>query len=101
MLFVFFISLALLLSRSSPATKPDFRAMTVEGLDLRPWKHFKLVSVIAMLVMIGAYVSFSSWGLVESEKPKIIEYEYIAMGLVIAVCVFGIPLFRKRVSSLG
>ena len=101
MLFVFFISLALLLSRSSPATKPDFRTMTVEGLDLRPWKHFKLVSVIAMLVMIGAYVSFSSWGLVESEKPKIIEYEYIAMGLVIAVCVFGIPLFRKRVSSLG
>ena len=101
MLFVFFISLALLLSRSSPATKPDFRTMTVEGLDLRPWKHFKLVSVIAMLVMIGAYVSFSSWGLVESEKPKIIEYEYIAMGLVIAVCVFGIPLFRKRVFSVG
>ena len=101
MLFVFFISLALLLSRSSPATKPEFRTMTVEGLDLRPWKHFKLVSVIAMLVMIGAYVFFSSWGLVESEKPKTIEYEYIAMGLVIAVCVFGIPLFRKRVSSLG
>ena len=101
MLFVFFISLALLLSRSSSATKPDFRTMTVEGLDLRPWKHFKLVSVIAMLVMIGAYVSFSSWGLVESERPKTIEYEYIAMGLVIAVCVFGIPLFRKRASSLG
>jgi hypothetical protein len=35
MLFVFFISLALLLSRSSPATKPEFRTMTVEGLDLR------------------------------------------------------------------
>lgn len=101
MLFVFFISLALLLSRSSPATKPDFRTMTVEGLDLRPWKHFKLVSVIAMLVMIGAYVSFSSWGLVESEKPKTIEYEYITIGLVIAFCVFGIPLFRKRVPSVG
>jgi len=101
MLFVFFISLALLLSRSSPATKPEFRTMTVEGLDLRPWKHFKLVSVIAMLVMIGAYISFSSWGFVESDKPKTIEYGYIAMGLVIAVCVFGIPLFRKRVSSAG
>lgn len=101
MLFVFFISLALLLSRSSPATKPEFRTMTVEGLDLRPWKHFKLVSVMAMLVMIGAYISFSSWGLVESDKPKTIEYGYIAMGLVIAFCVFGIPLFRKRVSSAG
>jgi len=100
-LFVFFISLALLLSRYSPATKPEFRTMTVEGLDLRPWKYFKLVSVIAMLVMVGAYISFSSWGLVESDKPKTIEYGYITMGLVIAVCVFGIPLFRKRVSSAG
>mgnify|MGYP001208778382 FL=1 len=101
MLFVFFITLALLLARSSPATKPDFRTMTLEGLDMRPWKHLKLVSVIAMLVMIGAYVSFSSWGLVESEKPTTIEYKYITMGLVIAVCVFGIPLFRKRVSIRG
>jgi len=98
-LFVAFISLALLLSRSSPATKPEFRDSPVEGLDLRPWKHFKLVSVIAMIVMIGAYISFSSWGLVESNKPKTIEYGYIAIGLVIAFCVFGIPLLRKRVSS--
>ncbi len=101
LLFVFFISLALLLSRTYPASKPDFRNMTVEGLDLRPWKHFKLVSVIAMLVMIGAYISFSSWGLVESDKPKTIEYGYIIVGLVIAFSVFGIPLVRKRVSSTG
>ncbi len=72
--------------------------MTVEGLDLRPWKHFKLVSVIAMLVMIGAYITFSPWGLVETDKPKTIEVGYIAMGLVIAFCVFGIPLLRKRIS---
>ncbi len=97
-LFVFFISLALLLSRTCPATKPEFRTMTVEGLDLRPWKHFKLVSIISMLVMVGAYISFSSWGLVESDKPKTIEYGYIAMGLVIAFCVFGIPLLRQRIS---
>ncbi len=96
-LLIIFISIALILARFFPdKNKPPFRTTTVEGVDLTPWKHFKLVSVIAMLVMIGAYALLSPIGLVDSERVKTIEYGYIAFGLVTAFCVLGIPVILKR-----
>ncbi len=95
-LFVFFISLALILSRIFPGEiKPPFRDAPVEGLDLTPWKHFKLISVIAVLVMVGTYALLSPLGLVDSDREKTIEYGYIAFGVVVAFCVLGIPVIRK------
>lgn len=96
-LFVIFISLALLIGRFMPDTsKPEFRSAGPEGVDLTPWKHFKTVSILATLLMIATYVLLSPLGLVETDQPKSINIGYIAIGLVIAFVVLGVPLLRKR-----
>lgn len=98
-LFVVFISLALLIGRIRPETKPDFRDAGAEGVDVTPWKHFKTVSIVATLVMIGAYILLSPIGLVEAERDKTIEYGYIVMGIVIAFLVLILPIFRQRLQA--
>ena len=96
-LFVIFISLALIIGRFKPDTsKPAFRSAGPEGVDLTPWKHFKTVSIIATLLMIGTYVLLSPLGLVETDQPKSVNIGYIAIGLVIAFVVLGVPLLRRR-----
>ena len=96
-LFVVFISLALLIGRFKPDTsKPAFRSAGPEGVDLTPWKYFKPVSIIATLLMIGTYILLSPLGLVDTDQPKDVNIGYIVVGLVIAFVVLGIPLLRKR-----
>jgi SSS family solute:Na+ symporter len=95
-LFVVFISLALLIGRIKPETKPNFRDAGTEGVDMTPWKHFKTVSIVATLVMIGAYILLSPMGLVDAEREKTIEYGYIAIGIVIAFLVLILPILRQR-----
>ncbi len=96
-LFVIFISLALLIGRFKPgAPKPAFRSAGTEGVDLTPWKHFKTVSIAATLLMIATYVLLSPLGLVGTDQPKSINIGYIAIGLVIAFVVLGVPLLRRR-----
>jgi SSS family solute:Na+ symporter len=96
-LFVIFISLALLIGRFKPgAPKPAFRSAGPEGVDLTPWKHFKTVSIAATLLMIATYVLLSPLGLVETDQPKSVNIGYIAIGLVIAFVVLGVPLLRRR-----
>lgn len=96
-LFVIFISLALLIGRFKPgAPKPAFRSAGTEGVDLTPWKHFKTVSIAATLLMIATYVLLSPLGLVETDQPKSVNIGYIAIGLVIAFVVLGVPLLRRR-----
>ena len=96
-LFVVFISLALLIGRFKPDTsKPAFRSAGPEGVDLTPWKYFKPVSIIATLLMIGTYTLLSPLGLVDTDQPKDVNIGYIVVGLVIAFVVLGIPLLRKR-----
>ena len=96
-LFVVFISLALLIGRFKPDTsKPAFRSADPEGVDLTPWKYFKPVSIIATLLMIGTYILLSPLGLVDTDQPKDVNIGYIVVGLVIAFVVLGIPLLRKR-----
>lgn len=96
-LFVIFISLALLIGRFKPgAPKPAFRSAGPEGVDLTPWKHFKTVSIAATLLMIATYVLLSPLGLVGTDQPKSVNIGYIAIGLVIAFVVLGVPLLRRR-----
>ena len=96
-LFVIFISLALLIGRFKPgAPKPAFRSAGTEGVDLTPWKHFKTVSIAATLLMIATYVLLSPLGLIGTDQPKSINIGYIAIGLVIAFVVLGVPLLRRR-----
>lgn len=96
-LFVVFISLALLIGHFKPhANKPEFRSIGPEGVDLTPWKHFKTVSIIATLLMIATYILLSPLGLVDTDSIKSINYGYIAIGCVIAFVILGIPLLRKR-----
>ena len=96
-LFVIFISLALLIGRFKPgAPKPAFRSAGPEGVDLTPWKHFKTVSIAATLLMIATYVLLSPLGLIGTDQPKSINIGYIAIGLVIAFVVLGVPLLRRR-----
>jgi len=95
-LFVVFISLALLIGRFKPETKPDFRNAGPEGVDITPWKHFKTISIAATLLMIGTYFLLSPLGLVDAEREKTIEYGYIVMGLVIAFLVLVLPILRQR-----
>ena len=96
-LFVVFISLALLIGRFKPDTsKPAFRSAGPEGVDLTPWKYFMPVSIIATLLMIITYILLSPLGLVDTDQPKDVNIGYIVVGLVIAFVVLGIPLLRKR-----
>ncbi len=96
-LFVIFISLALLIGRFKPDhSKPDFMSSGPEGVDLTPWKHFKTVSIIATLLMIATYVLLSPLGLAETDQPKDVNIGYILIGLVIAFAVLGIPLLRRK-----
>ncbi len=95
-LFVVFISLALLIGRLKPVSKPDFRTAGPDGVDVTPWKHFKTISIAATLVMVGAYILLSPIGLVDADREKSIEYGYIAMGVVIAFLVLVLPILRQR-----
>ncbi|MCH2615248.1 MAG: hypothetical protein MKZ70_11270, partial [Opitutales bacterium] len=94
--FLVFISLALLIGCIKPETKPDFRKAGSGGVDVTPWKHFKTISIAATLVMIGAYILLSPVGLVDAEREKTIEYGYIVMGIIIAFVVLILPIIRLR-----
>lgn len=96
-LFVVFISLALLIGRIKPHAKPEIRSAGIEGLDMTPWKHFKTISIVATLLMIATYILLSPLGFVETVKAKTINFGYIITGIVIAFSILGIPLLRKRV----
>ena len=49
--------------------------------------------------MIATYITLSPIGLVETDKPRTIDYELVVMGIAIAIGVLGIPIMRRRVAS--
>jgi len=100
LLFIVFISLALIIGRLKPDTnKPEFRVTGVEGVDTEPWKHFKTISIVATLLMVATYIALSPIGLVDTDKPKNIDYKFIGIGIGIAICVLGIPIMRRRATE--
>jgi SSS family solute:Na+ symporter len=97
--FVSFIALALIIGKFSNHKKEPIQFKDLEGVDTTPWKHFKLVAVLAMSAMVGVYFFLSPWGIVESDRIKTIETGKILAGLVMAFVLFGLPLMRKRLST--
>ena len=99
-LFVFFTAFALALGKFIPQKKPEFKSMGIEGVDTKPWKHFKVIATLASLAMLSTYILLSPIGLVESNREKHIEYGAIAAGIVMAFVLFGLPLIREKMATV-
>ncbi len=95
-LFVCFTLLALTLGHFFPHEKPDLPKTGPEGVDTTPWKHFKWISILATVVMIGTYIFFSPLGVANTDSPKTIEYGLIIAGIIFAFVFFLGPLFWRN-----
>lgn len=95
-LFVLHCVLIFALSKLYPHNGDLRPAPLAHAIDLRPWKHFRLVSVISIATMILTYVAFSTWGLVRDPRPKEIDYGFLAGGLLMAALLFGLTLRIKH-----
>jgi uncharacterized sodium:solute symporter family permease YidK len=93
--FVCISGLALLLGHFFPHDKPPLPDIGTEGIDTTPWKHFKWVSVLAVIAMIATYIVFSPLGVADSKSGKDINWTFLIIGVVMTFVVFGIPLIRK------
>ncbi len=91
-LFVLHAGLCFLLAKVWPSQREIVLPTEPTGVDLRPWKYFVPVSGLAMLTMIGAYVVFSPWGLVQTATDKGIDMGWLIAGLVMSAVIFGIPI---------
>lgn len=98
-LFVCFTGVALLLGKLFPVVKPELDTSGIDGVDITPWKHFKLVSILATVAMLLTYVVLSPIGLVDSTREKTIELGYIIAGIIAAFLLFGLPLILRRSSK--
>lgn len=95
-LFVVHFVLALGLARLMPAKREPRLPPAVTDIELRPWKHFRSISVAAILLMIQFYVVFSPVGLVRGAGPKNISYGFVAGGIALGALIFTLPLWRRR-----
>jgi SSS family solute:Na+ symporter len=80
------------LSRLLPNRRMAAPPPEVGGVDLRPWKYFPHVSVLAVAMMLLTYVVFSSWGLVNEVRPKQIDWGFVVGGLAFTAAIFGVSL---------
>ncbi len=99
LLFVLHCALLFGLSRLFPNRHADPVPADSGGIDLRPWKYFPHVSVLALTGMVLIFVTFSPWGLVNEVRVKRIDWGFVAGGLVLAAAIFGVPLrlhLRRR-----
>jgi SSS family solute:Na+ symporter len=99
LLFALHAGLILALARVFPNRRESTPPDEPTDIDLRPWKHFRLVSGIALSAMVLIYVVFSPWGVVTAVREKAIDHGFIAAGLVLGGIIFVLPLrhhFRRR-----
>lgn len=61
-LFPFSVLLMLLVGKVRPRAQ-EFQLEINPQVDLKPWKHVKLASILVICVMAGIYLIFSPWGL--------------------------------------
>ncbi len=97
LLFIVHCGLLFALSRILPRHRAGTRLPPVAdtGMDLRPWKYFSHLSALAVTAMLLTYVAFSTWGLVDEARPKQLDPEFIAGGLVLAAGILGVPAWIR------
>jgi SSS family solute:Na+ symporter len=99
-LFLAHVLLLLGLTRVYPQTRPPQPAPDAGEIDLRPWKHFSLVSGLAVAAAAMTYVLFSPWGLVRNERAKDLDLGLIVTGVIFAIGFFlMIWRLQRRVMS--
>jgi SSS family solute:Na+ symporter len=99
-LFLAHVLLLLCLTRVYPNTRLPEAAPGAEEIDLRPWKHFWLVSGLAIAAMVLTYILFSPWGLVRNERAKDLDLGLIVIGVVFATGLFlAIWRLQRRIVS--
>lgn len=76
------------LTRLHPLTRLPEPVPDGGTIDLRPWKHFPLVSGAAFAAMVLTYVLFSNWGLVRDERAKNFDRTLIVAGIAFASGLF-------------
>ncbi|MEM9160337.1 MAG: solute:sodium symporter family transporter [Verrucomicrobiota bacterium] len=100
LLFTLHCGLLFALSKVFPRRSAEKAPADSGDIDLRPWRWFPHVSLLAFIAMILTYVAFSPLGFVKEKLSLEIEYKYIIVGLTLAVCVLGLPaLLRFRASK--
>lgn len=82
---LFGLSRVYLLDRSIEPTTPD------SDIDMTPWRHFKLVGGLSLVLMVVTYIIFSPWGLVKNAVDKNIDWGFLSAGLVVAILMYLIP----------
>jgi SSS family solute:Na+ symporter len=99
-LFLAHVLLLLGLTRVYPQTRPPQPATDAGEIDLKPWKHFPLVSGLAVAAMAMTYLLFSPWGLVRNERAKDLDLGLIVIGVVFATGLFlAIWRLQRRIVS--
>jgi SSS family solute:Na+ symporter len=98
LLFVVHVLLLVCLTHAFPQAQIAESSPGAATIDLRPWKHFPLVSGMALATMVLTYLLFSRWGLVRHNPAKDLDHGLIGAGTAFALALFLlIWLLQRRI----